>query len=113
MNMTDDQMDEIKRHFNVVAEGLHHEIKLIAEGHTTIERVVTEHRVETRQDKRELQLMIQTVHDSLDAKINGVEQRLDTKINSAENGLKTEIRSAGEKVDSHEPRISVLEKKVA
>ena len=89
--MTDDQMDEIKRHFNVVAEGLHHEIKLIAEGHSTLERMVTEHRAETRQDKQELQTMIQTVHDS----------------------LKTEIREVGESVDGHESRISVLEKKVA
>jgi len=89
--MTDDQMDEIKRHFNVVAEGLHHEIKLIAEGHSTIERMVTEHRAETRHDKRELQAVIQTVHDS----------------------LKTEIREVGESVDGHETRISTLEKKVA
>jgi len=100
--MTDDQMDEIKRHFNVVAEGLHHEIKLIAEGHSSIERMVTEHRAETRHDKRELQMLIRTVHDSLD-----------DKIDSVENGLKTEIRSVGEKVDGHESRISDLEKKVA
>jgi len=89
--MTSDQMNEIKRHFNVVAEGLQHELRLIVESNATIERMVTEHRAETRHDKRELQAVIQTVHDS----------------------LKTEIREVGERVDGHESRISILEKKVA
>ena len=89
--MTANQMNEIKRHFNVVAESLHHEIRLIAEGHTTIERMVTKHRAETRQDKRELQSMIQTVHDS----------------------LKEDIRELSAKSDSHNDRITRLEKRSA
>lgn len=58
INMTDDQMDEIKRHFDVVAEGLHHELRLIVESNTKLERKVAEHCAETRQHKQELQAMI-------------------------------------------------------
>ena len=34
--MADDRADEIMRHFDVVAEGLRSEIKLVAEGHRVL-----------------------------------------------------------------------------
>jgi len=49
---------------------------LVLEGHATLEHMIHEHRAETRQDKRELQALIQISHDSLDAKINEVSAEL-------------------------------------
>ncbi len=53
-------------------------------------------------NEQELHLLIQTVHDSLDAKIDSVGDE-----------LKTDIHAVDEKVEGHEARITHLEKKVA
>jgi hypothetical protein len=42
--MNSEQMEEIERHFGVVAEALRSDIRQIAEGHATIRHELQEHR---------------------------------------------------------------------
>ena len=52
--MNTEQMEEIKRHFGVVAEALRSDIRQIAEGHATIRHELQEHREEIRDEFKEL-----------------------------------------------------------
>jgi hypothetical protein len=75
-----------------------------------------EHRAETRQDKRELQALIQTSHDSLGAKINKVSADLKetrAELKETREELSAKIDAVGAKVDGHEDRIRFLERKAA
>jgi len=112
--------DDEKSHLEVILEDINGKFDLVLEGHATLEHMIHEHRAETRQDKRELQALIQTSHDSLDAKINTSHDSLDAKINKVSTDLKETreemavgFRVLGEKVEGHEDRIRFLEKKVA
>jgi hypothetical protein len=55
--MNTEQMEEIKRHFGVVAEALRSDIRQIAEGHATIRHELQEHREEIRDEFKELRLL--------------------------------------------------------
>jgi hypothetical protein len=72
------EVTEIKRHFNVVAEGLRSEIRLVAEGLAsldgTVERRFTE--LDLRMDQRfvETQAMIKFSHAELDRRIRALEE---------------------------------------
>jgi ferritin-like metal-binding protein YciE len=94
--------DNEQNRMEVILEDINGKFDLVLEGHATLEQMICNHQTETRQDKRELQALIKTSHDSLDAKINDVAT-----------SLSAEIQSVGEKVDGHEARITVLERKVA
>jgi len=111
--MTDDQMDEIKRHFNVVAENMLHEVSLVAEGHATLNDKIDRVGAESREQHAEAMAMSKTVHDSLDARIDSVRKELKEEIGSVRGELKKEIQLVGEKVDGHEARITTLEQKAA
>ncbi len=113
-----------KSNLEVILEDINEKFDLVLEGHVTLEHMIHTHRAETRQDKRELQALIQTSHDSLDAKIEGVRTELKDEIQSVRTELKeeiqavdkqltSEIRAVGQKVDGHEDRIRFLERKVA
>jgi hypothetical protein len=52
--MNAEQMEEIKRHFSVVAEALRSDIRQIAEGHATIRHELQEHRGEIRDEFKEI-----------------------------------------------------------
>ena len=56
--MNPDEMDEIKRHFGVVAEGLEHKIQLVAEGVANLnekfDREISAFREENEQAHREI-----------------------------------------------------------
>ena len=52
--MNAEQMEEIKRHFGVVAESLRSDIRQIAEGHATIRHELQEHREKIREECKEL-----------------------------------------------------------
>ncbi|RME60277.1 hypothetical protein D6779_02490, partial [Candidatus Parcubacteria bacterium] len=133
--MTDDQLNEIKRHFNVVAENLLHEIRLIAESHAMLDRKIDRVQAESHEQHAEAMAMIRTVHDSLDGKIDTVRSELKSDMDSlraemkgdmdslrselmgeisvTREELRREIRAVGEKVEGHEARLTALEKKVA
>jgi len=130
-----------KSHLEVILEDINGKFDLVLEGHVTLEHMIHEHRAETRQDKRELQALIQTSHDSLDAKINnvvadlketraelkeeiqGVRTEMKEEIRAVDRRLTSEIRAVGAKaclcvdarrqVDGHEDRIRFLERNAA
>lgn len=52
--MNAEQMEEIKRHFDVVSESLRSDIRQIAEGHATIRHELQEHRGEIREEFKEM-----------------------------------------------------------
>ena len=55
--MNAEQMEEIKRHFGVVAEALRSDIRQIEECHGTIRHELQEHRVEIRDEFKEMQAL--------------------------------------------------------
>jgi len=115
----------------VILEDINGKFDLVLEGHATLGHMIHEHRAETRQDKRELQALIKTSHDSLDEKIDATAQHLDDKIDGVRDELKGDIRDVrdelketreematgfemvGDKIEGHEQRIQQLERKVA
>jgi len=124
-----------RSHLEVILEDINGKFDLVLEGYVTLEHMIHEHRAEAQQDKRELQALIQTSHDSLDEKINkvsaelkediqgvrtelkediqGVRTELKEEIQSVDKKLTAEIRAVGAKVEGHEDRIRFLERKVA
>lgn len=56
--MNAEQMEEIKRHFGVVAESLRNEIRQAAEGHATIRHDLQEHRGETQGEFKEMRALM-------------------------------------------------------
>ncbi len=60
-----EQADDIKRHFNVVAEELRSEIRLVAEGHATLDRRIDELRQEVHEYRNEARGQLQSVAGSL------------------------------------------------
>ncbi len=75
--------EEIKRHFNVVAEGLHSDIRLVIAGlAANTDRV---ERVETRVDRVEVRL------DRVEVRLDRVEVGLE-RVEVGLDGVKTEIR---------------------
>jgi hypothetical protein len=56
--MNAEQMEEIKRHFGVVAEALRSDIRQIAEGHPTIRHELQEHRGEIRDEFKEMRALL-------------------------------------------------------
>ncbi len=105
--------EDEKSNLEIILEDINGKFDLVLEGHVTLEHMIHEHRAETRQDKRELQALIQTSHDSLDEKIEGVRTELKEEIQGVDKKLTTEIRAVGQKVEGHEDRIRFLERKVA
>jgi len=108
--------DDERSHLEVILEDINGKFDLVLEGHVTLEHMIHEHRAEARQDKWELQSLIQTSHDSLDAKINKVSAELkETRVELKEtrDELTAGIEAVGAKVDGHEDRIQHLERKAA
>jgi len=121
-------------HLEVILEDINGKFDLVLEGHVTLEHMIHEHRAETRQDKRELQALIKTSHDSLDAKISKVSNELKEtrkELKETRDDLREEMATGfetlgdkvndmdvrdnalGYKVEGHEDRIRFLERKVA
>jgi len=64
--MNAEQMEEIKRHFGVVAEALRSDIRQIAEGHATIRHELQEHRGEIRDEFKEMRALLRLSFSQLD-----------------------------------------------
>lgn len=56
--MNTDQMEEIKRHFGVIAESLRSDIRQIAEGHATIRHELQAPREEIRDEFKEMRALM-------------------------------------------------------
>lgn len=80
--MDEAQMEEIKRHFDVVAEGLEHKIQLVAEGVTNLnekfDREMTSLREENEQAHREILSAIKFSYAELDQRIRVLESEFQT-----------------------------------
>lgn len=77
--MEDGQVEEIKRHFDVVAEGLRDEIKLVAEGVVNLdgkfEREITEFRKENKEAHSDIMAAIKFSYTELDRRITFLENK--------------------------------------
>jgi uncharacterized small protein (DUF1192 family) len=71
--MNAEQMEEIKRHFGVVAEALRSDIRQIAEGHATIRHELQEHRGEIRDEFKEMRALLRLSFPQLDQRIHTLE----------------------------------------
>lgn len=67
--MNDAQVEEIKRHFGVVAEALRSDIRQIAEGHSGIRRELQEIRDEFRDEFKEMRALMRLSFSQLDQRI--------------------------------------------
>jgi len=74
--MNAEQMEEIKRHFGVVAEALRSDIHQIAEGHATIRHELQEHRGEIRDEFKEMRALLRLSFSQLDQRIHALETDL-------------------------------------
>jgi len=76
--MDHEQMEEIKRHFSVVAEGLEHKIQQVAEGvvnlNEKLDREMTALRQEMRTEFGEVKSMIKFSYTELDRRIRTLEE---------------------------------------
>lgn len=71
--MTDAQVEEIKRHFGIVAEALHSNIRQIAEGHLNIRHELQEIRDEFRDEFKEMRALMRLSFSQLDQRIRTLE----------------------------------------
>ena len=73
--MEDKQVEEIKRHFDVVVEGLRDEIKLVAEGHDIIRKEIQTLREEVKEEFKEVKSAIKFSYADLDRRITFLENK--------------------------------------
>jgi hypothetical protein len=71
--MAEDRADEIMRHFDVVAERLEGQIRLVAEGHHLIREELKAFRAEAAGEFSELRSMIKFSYAELDRRIRTLE----------------------------------------
>lgn len=71
--MNTEQMEEIKRHFGVVAESLRGDIRQIGEGHATIRQELQGLRVEFRDEFKERRALMRLSFSQLDQRIHTLE----------------------------------------
>ncbi|HLA61967.1 MAG TPA: hypothetical protein VK626_06965 [Nitrospiraceae bacterium] len=76
--MNAEQMEEIKRHFGVVAESLRSDIRQIAEGHATIRHELQDLRGEFRDEIKEMRALIRLSFSQLDQRIRTLESDIST-----------------------------------
>lgn len=76
--MNDAQVEEIKRHFGVVAEALRSDIRQIAEGHSGIRRELQEIHDEFRDEFKEMRALMRLSFSQLDQRIRTLETDIST-----------------------------------
>jgi transposase-like protein len=67
------QVEEIKRHFGVIAEALRSDVRQVAEGHAVIRRELQEFRGEARDEFREVRALLRLSFAQLDQRISRLE----------------------------------------
>ena len=67
------EIEEIKRHFSVVAEGLEHKIQLVAEGITNVDEKLEHFRQEVKEEFKETRSMIRFSYAELDRRVVAIE----------------------------------------
>ena len=78
--MDNSHMEEIKRHFNIVAEGLKDEIKLVTEGVVNldekVEREIAEFRKENKETHSDIMAAIEFSYTELDRRTTFLETNM-------------------------------------
>lgn len=64
--MNAEEMEEIKRHFDVVAEGLRHDLRQVAEGHQVILTQVHQFQEEVKEEFKEGRALLKFSFAELD-----------------------------------------------
>ena len=72
--MEDKRVEEIKRHFDVVVEGLRDEIKLVGEGHDIIRKEIQTFREEVKEEFKEVESAIKFSYADLNPRISFFEE---------------------------------------
>ena len=72
-SVDNEQVNEIKRYFGVVADGLRNEIRQMAEGVVNVDEKLERFRQEVREDFKELKSMIKFSYAELDQRIRLLE----------------------------------------
>jgi hypothetical protein len=75
--MTDDELEQIKHHFGVVAESLESKIQLVAEGHGLLRDEIRSFREETRESLGDLRSMIRLSYTEIDQRFARLEGELE------------------------------------
>ena len=73
--MEDKIAEEIKRHFDVVAEDLKDEIKLVAEGYSLLNEKIDELRKENAEEHQEILSAVKFSYAELDHRIVALEEK--------------------------------------
>lgn len=76
--MNDAQVEEIKRHFGVVAEALRSDPRQVAEGHSVIRHELQELRTEFRDEFKEMRALMRLSFSQLDQRIRSLEADIST-----------------------------------
>ena len=76
--MNSEQMEEIKRHFGVVAESLRSDIRRIAEGPATTRHELQSQREEFRDEFKEMRALLRLSFSQLDQRIHTLESDMAT-----------------------------------
>ena len=71
--MTHDEAEDVKRHFDVVAERLESQIRLVAEGHHLIRQELQAFRAEVSAEFSEVRSMIKLSYAELDRRFRTLE----------------------------------------
>jgi len=71
--MSNEEMEEIKRHFGVVAESLRSDIRQIAEGHAVIRHELKSQREEVRDEFKETRALMKLSFSQQDQRIDTLE----------------------------------------
>lgn len=74
--MEKNEIEEIKRHFNIVAEGLEHKIQLVAEGITNVNEKMERFRQEVKEEFKETRIMIKFSYIELERRISAIESEV-------------------------------------
>ncbi len=109
-----------QRHFEVVLEQILHEVRTVAEGHGMLDEKMERFHKEAKEDHHTAMNLIKFSHDELNHKMDGVRTELKEEmaagfkmLGDKVDGINTREGALGYKVDGHEERITLLERRAA
>jgi len=129
--VTDDDLEKIgnlvKTHIGVMAEDFQHQLGAVADGVIALDEKLDRNTCELKDEIEKSRLEYRGLFASLDEKIDGVadslqkaskaseerDKKLEARMDSVRDDLTSEMRTVGDKVDGHEERIQILERKAA
>ena len=71
--MNAENMEQLKRHFSIVAEGLRHDLQQIAEGHQVILTEIQQFREDVQEEFKEVRALLKFSFAELDHRIQSLE----------------------------------------